>query len=48
MVPTGQDLLVRDPVLFFKACEAMFLVAVDSLKKMFGLVSLNFRERDER
>jgi len=33
MVPAWQDLLERDPV-FFEACEATFLVAMASLKKM--------------
>jgi len=48
MVPTWQDLLERDLVPFFKACEATFLVAMDSLKKMlFGLGSLDFGERDK-
>jgi len=36
-------------VFFFEACKATFLVAIASLKKiLFGLGSLNFRERDER
>jgi len=43
-----EDLLERDPVPFFKACEATFLVAMASLKRMlFGLESLDFGERDE-
>jgi len=48
MIPAWQDLLERDPVPFFKACEATFLVAMASLKRMlFGLESLDFGERDE-
>jgi len=49
MVPAWEDLRERDLVFFFKALEAMFLVAMASLKKMlFGLGSLDFGERDER
>jgi len=39
----------RDPVFFFEACEAMFLMAMAYFKKMlFGLRSLDFGEKDER
>ena len=49
MVPALLDLREKDPMFFFEACEATFLVAVASLKKMlFRLGSLDFRERDER
>jgi len=49
MVPTWQDLQERDLVFFFKACDALFLVAMASLKEtLFGLGSLDFGERDER
>jgi len=46
MVSAWQDLREREAVLFFEACEAMFLVAMVSLKKMlFELGSLNWRKR---
>jgi len=49
IVPAWQDLGERDLMPFFKAYEAMFFVAMASLKKMlFELGNLNFGERDER
>jgi len=43
------DLQVRDSMFFFKACTSTFFVAVASLKKkLFGLGSLDFGERDEK
>ena len=49
MVSAWKDLRVRDPVFFFEARKATFLVAMASLKKMlFGLGSVDFREKDER
>ena len=48
MVPTWQDIQERDPV-SFEACEATFSMAKASLNKtLFGLGSLDFRERDKR
>jgi len=43
------NLIKKDLVLFFKACEVTFLVGMASLKEMlFGLESLDFEEREEK
>jgi len=50
-VPTWHDLRERHLVLFFEACEVIFLVAIASLKEkemLFALRSLDFGERNER
>jgi len=48
MVPPWQDLRERNLVFFFKACNAMFLAAMTSLKEMLlRLRSVDFGERDE-
>jgi len=48
MLPAWQDLRERDLMFFFKACEAMFLVVMASMKEMlFGLTSLDFGQTDE-
>jgi len=47
MVPAWKGLRERDSVFFFKACEATFLLAMASLKKMlFRLEGFDFDERD--